>query len=306
MAKSYSLMIHGGAGALDKVKNLQDAAPCLRSIRRILERGQTILKRGGPALDAVETCASLLEDDPLFNAGRGSVLNEHGKVYMDAAIMDGVTLDAGAVAGINRIAHPIKLARLILEKSGHVMLIGDGALRLARRHKMKMVPESYHITEQRLEEYKKIRQKQRGKMDALSEKKHGTIGAVAMDKKGNLAAATSTGGIPYKKEGRVGDSPIIGAGIYADNSLCAISATGHGEMFMRTVLAKHIADLIAFRKMDVESAARSGIAYLKRKVNSRGGVIVIDKKGRYAACFNTRTMVRGWIARNGEIHCAYL
>lgn len=299
------MIIHGGAGALDKIKDLLDAAPCLHSIRKILERGQALLKRGGSALDAVETCASLLEDEPLFNAGRGSVLNEHGKVYMDAAIMDGCTLDAGAVAAINRIAHPIKLARLVLEKSEHVMLIGDGALRFARQHKMRMVPDSYHITERRLEEYKKTRQKQRHKTDALSGNKHGTIGAVAMDRKGNLAAATSTGGLPYKREGRVGDSPIIGAGVYADNSTCAVSATGHGEMFMRTVLAKHIADLISFRKMDVESAARSGIAYLKRKVHSRGGVIVIDKNGRCAATFNTRTMVRGWITLNGEIHCTY-
>ena len=298
-------MIHGGAGALDKITNPQEAEPSLRSIRRILERGQAILRRGGTALDAVETCASLLEDDPLFNAGRGSVLNEHGKVTMDAAIMDGRNLDAGAVAGIHRIVHPIKLARLVLEESDHVMLIGDGALRLARAHKMKLVPESYHITEHRLEEYNGIRQKQRHKPDAASEHKHGTIGAVAMDKKGNLAAAASTGGIPYKKEGRVGDSPIIGAGVYADNSLCAVSATGHGEMFMRTVLAKHIADLVSFRKMGVESAARSGIAYLKRKVNGRGGVIVIDKNGRCAACFNTRTMVHGWIAQDGDIHCAY-
>ena len=298
-------MIHGGAGALDKITNPQEAEPSLRSIRRILERGQAILRRSGTALDAVETCASLLEDDPLFNAGRGSVLNEHGKITMDAAIMDGRNLDAGAVAGIHRIVHPIKLARLVLEESDHVMLIGDGALRLARTHKMKLVPESYHITEHRLEEYNRIRQKQRHKPDAASEHKHGTIGAVAMDKKGNLAAAASTGGIPYKKEGRVGDTPIIGAGVYADNSLCAVSATGHGEMFMRTVLAKHIADLVSFRKMGVESAARSGIAYLKRKVNGRGGVIVIDKNGRCAACFNTRTMVHGWIAQDGDIHCAY-
>ena len=292
-------MIQGGAGELDTVRDIQDAAPYLRSIRKILERGQALLKRGGRALDAVETCASLLEDAPLFNAGRGSVLNERGKVSMDAAIMDGRTLDAGAVAGINRIAHPIKLARLVLEQGDHVMLIGAGALRFARRHGLRTVPDDYHITAQRLEEYK-------NKKSALSVHNHGTIGAVAIDRKGNLAAATSTGGMLYKKEGRVGDSPIPGAGVYADNNICAVSATGHGEMFMRTVLAKHIADLIYFRKMDAESAARSGIAYLGRRVKGRGGVIVIDKNGRCAASFNTRTMVRGWITRNGEIHCAYL
>ena len=304
MAKTYSLMIHGGAGELDKVRNAQDAVPYLHSIRKILVRGQAILKRGGRALDAVEICASLLEDDTLFNAGRGSVLNERGKVSMDAAIMDGRTLNAGAVAGINRIAHPIKLARLVLEKSGHVLLVEDGALRFARKNGVRMVPENYHVTKQRFMEYKRMQL--RRKVDAWSEYNHGTIGAVAMDRKGNLAAATSTGGMLYKKEGRVGDSPIIGAGVYADNNICAVSATGHGEMFLRTVLAKHIADLIYFRKMDAESAARSGIAYLGRRVKGRGGVIVIDKKGRCAACFNTRTMVHGWIARNGEIHCTYL
>ena len=298
-------MIHGGAGALDKIKSSRDAEHCLRSIRNIMEHGQAILKRGGAALDAVETCASLLEDDPLFNAGRGSVLNEHGKVTMDAAIMDGRNLDAGAVAGINCIANPIKLARLVLEKSDHVMLISDGALRLARKHKMKLVRENYHLTEHRLEEYHKIRQKLRCKTDASSKHKYGTIGAVARDKKGNLAAATSTGGIPFKKEGRVGDSPIIGAGVYADNSLCAVSATGHGEMFMRTVLAKHVADLVFFRKMGVKAAARSAIAYLGRQVNGQGGVIVIDRNGRCAAWSNTRTMVHGWIEQSGEINCTY-
>ena len=305
MVKTYSLMIHGGAGELDTVRNPQDAAPYLRSIRNILECGQVILKRGGRALDVVETCASLLEDDPLFNAGRGSILNEHGKVSMDAAIMDGRALDAGAIAGINRIAHPIKLARLVLDEGGQVMLIGDGALRFARKHGIRMVPESYHVTTQRFEEYKKMQLQKRRKAAAGSEHGHGTIGAVAMDRKGNLAAAASTGGMLYKKEGRVGDTPIPGAGVYADNNSCAVSATGHGEMFLRTVLAKHIADLIYFRKMNAESAARSGIAYLKRRVKGRGGVIIIDKTGRCAACFNTRTMVHGWIARNDEIHCTY-
>ena len=305
MAKFYSLMIHGGAGALDKIRNSRDADTCLRSIRNILECGQAILKRGGAALDAVETCASMLEDDPLFNAGRGSVLNERGKVTMDASIMDGRRLDAGAVAGISGITNPVRLARLVLDESDHVMLIGEGALRLARRHKMKTVPERYHITRHRLDEYYRIKEKQRGKKDASPGHRHGTIGAVARDKKGNLAAATSTGGIPFKKEGRVGDSPIIGAGVYADNALCAVSATGHGEMFMRTVLAKHIADLMSFKKMDVKAAARSGIAFLGRKINGQGGVIVIDRHGRCAACFNTRTMVHGWIEQGGDIKCTY-
>src|SRR3990170_1848068 len=211
MAKTWSLMIHGGAGELDLVRKHIDAQPYLESLQIILEYGQKILRRGGTALDAVEMCASMLEDNPLFNAGRGAVLNEAGKVELDAAIMDGKSLNAGAVAGITRIANPVQLARLVLVKSKHVLLIGNGALRFA--------------------------------------KQHGTIGAVAMDKRGNLAAATSTGGLVCKSQGRVGDTPIIGAGLYADNKTCAVSTTGHGEMFMCTVLAKHIADLIAFKKL---------------------------------------------------------
>ena len=298
-------MIHGGAGELDKVRDPHALAPYLRSIRRILERGRTKLIRGARALDVVEFCATLLEDDPLFNAGRGAVLNEHGHVAMDAAIMDGRNCKAGAVAGISRIANPVKLARRVLERSSHVMLIDKGALDFARTHRIKMVPESYHITKQRLVEYKVMRSTLRHKSEARTDNTHGTIGAVAMDKNGNLAAATSTGCLACKKEGRVGDSPIIGAGIYADNSTCAVSATGHGEMFIRTVLAKHIADLITFRKLDAATAAKYSIAYLKRKVNGRGGVIVIDKKGRCAARFNTQTMLHGWVAENSEIHCAF-
>ena len=299
MAKTWSLMIHGGAGELDLVRKHIDAQPYLESLQIILEYGQKILRRGGTALDAVEMCASMLEDNPLFNAGRGAVLNEAGKVELDAAIMDGKSLNAGAVAGITRIANPVQLARLVLVKSKHVLLIGNGALRFAKQHGSKTVSECYFITDKRLEEYNKLHTTMRIKEN----QKHGTIGAVAMDKRGNLAAATSTGGLVCKSQGRVGDTPIIGAGLYADNKTCAVSTTGHGEMFMCTVLAKHIADLIAFKKLDAASAAKQGINYLKRKVNGRGGVIVIDRFGRCSARFNTRTMVHGWIERSGEIHC---
>ena len=298
-------MIHGGAGELDKLRNNADAECYLRSIRKILEHGLVILKRGGPALDAVETCVTMLEDDPLFNAGRGSVLNERGKVSMDAAIMDGRNLGAGAVADIERIANPVKLARLVLAASKHVMLTGSGALRFAREHGTRLVPAAYHVTDERRDEYRKLRALSQRKAEKSSNNHHGTVGAVARDRNGNLAAATSTGGMACKKNGRIGDSPIIGAGVYADNRACAVSATGHGEMFMRTVLAKHIADLIVFRKMDAETAAKYGISYLKRTVNGRGGVIVIDRNGRCAARFNTRTMVHGWLDRDGEIHCAF-
>jgi beta-aspartyl-peptidase (threonine type) len=299
MKKIWSLMIHGGAGELDHVRNRADTLPYLESIRVIMQRGRALLEQGGSALATVELCASLLEDDPLFNAGHGAVLNEDGVAVLDAAIMDGEDLNAGAVAGISRIANPIRLARLVLDKSRHVMLAGDGAEQLAKDHGMKTVSGDYFITGHRLQEYKKIHESRRQR----EPRQHGTIGAVAMDQKGNLAAATSTGGLVYKQAGRIGDTPVIGAGVYADNKTCAVSATGHGEMFMRTVLAKHIADLIQFKKLDSAAAVKHGIRYLKRRVNGRGGVIVIDRYGRCSAAFNTRTMIHGWIERSGEIHC---
>ena len=292
-------MVHGGAGELDHVRKYADTLPYLESIRVILEHGHKLLKQGGSALDAVELCASMLEDNPLFNAGRGAVLSENGKAELDAAIMDGKNLDAGAVAGISHIANPVQLARLVLEESAHVMLIGNGAERFAKQHGIGTVTNNYFITDKRQEEYKKLRTAR----SINKNRKHGTIGAVAMDKKGNLAAATATGGLVCKQQGRVGDSPIIGAGVYADNKTCAVSATGHGEMFMRTVLAKHIADLIQFKKLNADTAAKLGINYLKSRVGGLGGVIVIDKFGRCSARFNTRTMIRGWIERGKELNC---
>lgn len=296
MKKTWSLMIHGGAGELDHFHKHADVQPYLESTRIILEHGRKLLMRGGAALDAVELCASLLEDNPLFNAGCGAVLNESGMIELDAAIMDGNNLDAGAVAGISHISNPVQLARLVLEKSNHVMLVGTGAEHFAKQYGMKFVDENYFITDKRLEEYKKLHTAKQ----IRKTRKHGTIGAVAMDKNGNLAAATSTGGLVCKQQGRVGDSPVIGAGIYADNKTCAISATGHGEMFMRTVLAKHIADLIQFKKLDIDTAVKQGINYLRRKVDGRGGIIAINRYGRCSAHFNTRTMIHGWIERGGE------
>jgi L-asparaginase / beta-aspartyl-peptidase len=210
MKKTWSLMIHGGAGELDRVRKHTDIAPYLESIKIILEKGNKLLKRGGTALDAVELCVSMLEDNSLFNAGRGAVLNESGVAELDAAIMDGKSLNAGAVAGLSHIANPVQLARLVLEKSNHVMLIANGAERFARQHDIKSVTNKYFITDKRLEEYKKLR----AGRQIDKRRKHGTVGAVAMDKKGNLAAATSTGGLVCKQQGRVGDSPIIGAGTY--------------------------------------------------------------------------------------------
>lgn len=303
---TYSLMIHGGAGALDNVKDDKTAVRYLESIRRILEHGREILELGGSALQTVEACASLLEDDPVFNAGCGSVLNENGKVEMDAAIMDGRDLSAGAVAAIENIANPIQLARFVMTESEHVMLIAEGAMRFADHCGMERAPENYFYTPDRVEQLKQARLKHKIMLDhddleADSEdQKYGTIGAIARDMNGNLAAATSTGGIVNKRMGRVGDSPIIGAGVFADNETCAVSATGYGEDFMRSVISKTISDFIFMKGMKAVEATQAGIDYLNRKVKGRGGVIVIDHEGNCASGFTTKKMIHGWIEHGGE------
>ena len=303
---TYSLMIHGGAGALDNVKDDKTAVRYLESIRRILEHGREILELGGSALQTVEACASLLEDDPVFNAGCGSVLNENSKVEMDAAIMDGRDLSAGAVAAIENIANPIQLARFVMTESEHVMLIAEGAMRFADHCGMERAPENYFYTPDRVEQLKQARLKHKIMLDhddleADSEdQKYGTIGAIARDMNGNLAAATSTGGIVNKRMGRVGDSPIIGAGVFADNETCAVSATGYGEDFMRSVISKTISDFIYMKGMNAVEATQAGIDYLNRKVKGRGGVIVIDHDGNCASGFTTKKMIHGWIEHGGE------
>lgn len=299
-------MVHGGAGALDNVQDDKTAVRYLESIRRTLEHGRDILQLGGSALQAVEACASLLEDDPVFNAGCGSVLNEDGKVEMDAAIMDGRDLTAGGVAGVSNIANPIQLARRVLSESEHVLLIAEGAMRFADHCGIKHVPEHYFYTPDRVEQLKQARLQHKIMLDhddteADSEdQKYGTIGAVARDLQGNLAAATSTGGMVNKRHGRVGDSPIVGAGVYADNETCAVSATGFGEHFMRTVIAKTISDFVLMKGLDAGAATVAGIDYLTRKVRGRGGVIVIDHAGNCASGFTTKKMIHGWIEQGGE------
>ena len=308
MSEDYSLMIHGGAGALDNVNTDAEAVRYLESIRVILEHGRSILKCGGSAMEAVETCTAFLEDDPLFNAGCGSVLNENGKVEMDAAIMDGETLHAGAVAGVSNIANPITLAKMVIEKSEHVMLIGDGAMHFAEHCGIEWTPDTYFLTKMRQEQFERVHKTGKAVLDHDTvdvDQKFGTVGAVAFDLKRNLAAATSTGGIVNKRWGRVGDSPIVGAGVYADNTTCAVSATGYGEEFMRTVLAKTISDYIEMQGLDARQSADEGIAYLVRKVKGRGGVIVVDHEGNCAGQFTTKKMIHGWIEKGGETVCRF-
>ena len=308
---TYSLMVHGGAGALDNVKDNKTALRYLESIRRILEHGREVMVLGGSALQAVEACASLLEDDPVFNAGCGSVLNENGKVEMDAAIMDGRDLSAGAVAAVDNIANPVQLARLVMTESEHVMLIAEGAMRFADHCGMERVPEDYFFTPERIEQLHQARQQHKIMLDHddseedSEDQKYGTIGAIARDPNGNLAAATSTGGIVNKRMGRVGDSPIVGAGVYADNETCAVSGTGFGEDFMRSVISKTISDFMLMKGMDAVQATEAGIDYLTRKVQGRGGVIVIDKDGSCASGFTTKKMIHGWIERGGETNCSF-
>jgi beta-aspartyl-peptidase (threonine type) len=311
-SKDYSLMVHGGAGALDHITTDRAHVRYMESVRVVLEHGRTILSRGGSALETAETCASLLEDDPLFNAGCGSVLNEGGKVEMDAAIMDGQDLSAGAVAAVHNVANPILLARLVLARSEHVMLIGEGAMRFADHCGLPQVADHYFLTEERVKQYDEAHR--RGDImldhDAVvghldEDQKYGTIGAVACDTSGNLAAATSTGGIVNKRMGRVGDSPIIGAGVYADNETCAVSATGYGEDFMRTVLSKTVADYIEHTHCNAGQAAQAGIDYLLRKVRGRGGIIVIDRQGLCASRYTTKKMIHGWIEKGGETFCTF-
>ena len=242
MTEHFSLMIHGGAGALEHIRREGTEAGFMSSLETILAEGRQLLEKGGSALDAVEYCAARLEDDPLYNAGRGSVLNEYGEVEMDAAIMDGQDLAAGAVAAVTSIKNPITLARCVLDQSEHVMLIGKGAKEFAKLCNVPAMADDYFVVESRVRQWREA-QKVGGMMldheDAEPQRKLGTIGAVARDKQGHLAAATSTGGIVNKRWGRVGDSPIIGAGTFADAN-CGVSATGHGEYFIRLAVAHDI------------------------------------------------------------------
>jgi beta-aspartyl-peptidase (threonine type) len=306
MPENFSLMIHGGSGALEHIRREGSEAAFMRSMRHILEGGRRILKDGGSAIDAVEYCAIGLENDPLYNAGHGSVLNEYGEVEMDAAIMDGRGLEAGAVAGITNIKNPTALARRVLEKSEHVMLIGKGAMEFAKLWDIEIMTDDYFVVDSRIRQWREA-QKAGGMMldheDAEPQHKFGTIGAVARDCQGNLAAATSTGGIVNKRWGRVGDTPIVGAGVFADNTTCAVSATGYGEQFQRTVLSKMISDFVHFKGMDATEAARAGIQYLVDKVQGLGGVIVIDHQGRCAVGHSTSGMIYGLIEQGGESIC---
>ena len=298
------LVIHGGAGVVRKEMTPEKEKAVRAGLERALTAGYAVLKSGGASLDAVEKAIVVLEDDPNFNAGKGAVFNHDGKNELDAAIMDGTTLRAGAVASLHRIKNPIELARAVMEKSEHVMLIGDGAEQFARSIGMPLVDPKYFYTEARWKALQQALEEEKAKtVEPGKTPHHGTVGAVALDAKGNLAAGTSTGGMTNKRYGRVGDSPIIGAGTYAD-ARCAVSATGWGEFYIRATAARDICARVEFRGDELKKAADEVVLGVIPKLGGDGGVIALDKDGNIATPFNTDGMFRGWVDRDGKIHVA--
>ena len=295
ISPKYVLVIHGGAGTILKENlSVEKELQYLSKLEDALFVGAEVLKNGGSSLDAVTKTIMALENSPLFNAGKGAVFTEEGVNEMDASIMDGKTGGAGAVAGVRNIKNPILAARAVMEKSQHVLLTGAGADDFAKDQGLDIVDSSYFFTERRWKSYEKVRAKQK-----VENEKHGTVGAVALDLHGNLAAATSTGGMTYKMKGRVGDSPIIGAGTYADNSTCAVSATGHGEYFIKNVVAYDISALMKYKDISVKEAANYVILDKLKQLNADGGIIAVDSLGNYTMTFNTAGMYRGVITSDG-------
>ena len=313
MSENFAIVIHGGAGTILK-KNMTDEQEKAyqEKLQEALDSGYAILKNRGSAIDAVEKAIVVMEDSPLFNAGKGAVYTNAATNELDASIMDGKTLNAGAVSGVRNVKNPIKLARVVMEKSEHVMLSGKGAEDFAKLHKIEMVDSAYFYNEHRLKQLNKIKDSEKIQLDhsdnddeqgditELKDCKFGTVGAVALDKHGNLAAATSTGGMTNKKFGRIGDSPIIGAGTYANNATCAVSCTGHGEFFIRNVVAYDVAALMEYKNLSLVDAANYVVNEKLVKLGGDGGLIAIDKDGNIAMPFNTKGMYRAYKKANGE------
>jgi len=290
---SYSIAIHGGAGVILKENMSDELETQYRSILlEALSVGEEILADGGSSLDAVEQTIWVMENSPLFNAGKGAVFTHHGTNELDASIMDGSDLQAGAVAGVGDVKHPISLARKVMTDSDHVMLSGAGASEFALEVGLEIVDSSYFYTEKRWKSLQKALKK-------VNADKYGTVGCVALDQSGNLAAGTSTGGMTNKKYKRIGDAPIIGAGTYASNKSCAVSATGHGEFFIRYTVAREIAALMEYSQMDLQSAAEEVIQNRLKPIGGDGGIISVDKDGNVAMVFNTPGMYRASV-RAGE------
>jgi len=299
----WSLAIHGGAGTITPALMTPEKELRYRNgLQTALEAGERILDAGGTALDAVEAAVQSLEDNPLFNAGRGAVFTHEGTHEMDAAIMRGDTLEAGAVAGVRGVRNPIVLARAIMERSGHVMLAGEGAAQFARTAGIVFEDERYFHDDFRHAQWMEVKDTDSYQLDHTKgdEKKFGTVGAVARDVHGNLAAATSTGGMTNKRWGRIGDSPVIGAGTYANNATCAISCTGHGEYFIRAVVAYDISCLMQYGGMTLEEACQKVVNDKLVNFGGEGGLIAIDAKGNCCMPFNSEGMYRGQATPEGR------
>ena len=291
----YAVAIHGGAGWITPERYSDEEEAAARAkMNEALDAAEAILKNKGHAVDAVEAAINILEDSPIFNAGKGAVLTADGTVEMDASIMLGEDEQAGAIAGVKHVKNPISAARLVMEKSKHVMLSGEGADKYAAENGLDTVPNHYFITEERAKNFNK------NHPDKEPVHKYGTVGCVVLDSEGNLAAGTSTGGMADKEYGRIGDSPIIGAGTYANNETVAVSATGHGEYFIRFSVARDIHSMVEYNRWTVERAADFIIHRKLKYYDVNGGVIVMDRNGKIAMPFNTPGMYRGFVKSTGE------
>ena len=320
---NVALAIHGGAGTILRENMTPEREAEYRAkLEEALKAGYSILQQGGASLDAVVAAIQIMEESPLFNAGKGAVFTNEGKNELDAAIMDGNTRNAGTVAGISTVKSPVAAARAVMENSPHVMLIGPGAEQFAQEQGLEMVEPSYFFTDQRYEQLQRIKDTEKQELDHsgqrpaqedkdkrqgyldrhFPDRKFGTVGAVALDQDGNLAAATSTGGMTNKRYGRVGDVPIIGAGTYADNATAAISATGHGEYFIRSVVAYDICALMKYQGLSLAEAADKVVKQKLVDMGGSGGVIAIDAQGTIALPFNTSGMYRASIDTNGNLY----
>ncbi|MGH8307198.1 MAG: isoaspartyl peptidase/L-asparaginase family protein [Gammaproteobacteria bacterium] len=306
-----AIVIHGGAGTISP----KDMTPALEAeyrfvLRKALTTGYGVLKKGGTSLDAVQAAIEVMENSPLFNAGKGAVFTHDGKNEMDAAIMDGSNLKAGAVADVQHIKNPIALARLVMEKTPHVLLVSDGAEKFALSQGMELMPASYFYTKQRWDALQRVLKQQGNKTAAVEEQYpgttahgFGTVGAVALDRYGNIAAGTSTGGLTNKLDGRVGDSPIVGDGTYANNATCGASGTGTGEYYMRLNLIKDVSDLMEYKGWPLKKAVNYEIydKLVKFGGKNSGGLIALDRNGDTVTAFNTSGMYRGWVDKRGHV-----
>ncbi len=302
--KKFSIAVHGGAGTiLKKLMNAEKERIYKKALSVSLDVGYDILEEGGSAVDAVEAAVYELENFPLFNAGKGAVFTHDGKHEMDASIMDGKTLKAGAVTCVQRVRNPVVLAREVMEFSEHVLLSGKGAEQFAKVRKIKLENDNYFFTDERFKQLQEVINEEGAHLDHninVKDKKFGTVGAVALDKNGNLAAATSTGGMTNKRFGRIGDSPIIGSGTYANNKTCAVSCTGHGEFFIRAVVAYDISCLMEYKNMTLKQACKEVVNKKLVKLGGEGGLIAVDKNGNIELAFNSEGMYRGYKTSSGK------